>query len=236
LKRVAADQGGSGASVSGQRRREDKYTLEAAPDQPCKFHSTPGRIATHSTRECSFIKELEQRARQLPGPPLEQPIGGQEDREHELAPAADQGEDDYPAIVEQYRVFTTLEKDKRNDLWYGAEVNVVVPPDPQYMHWSEASITWGREDHVPLMPSPGEYALLLDPIVFSDMHTCHLLCVLIDGGSSINLLYRSSLEKLGIPVAQLTPSRITFHGCRWISCRKNTGYHATDPKDSNAGG
>jgi hypothetical protein len=24
--------------------------------------------------------------------------------------------------------------------------------------------------------------------------------------------------------------------CRWISCRKNTGYHATDPKDSNAGG
>jgi hypothetical protein len=24
--------------------------------------------------------------------------------------------------------------------------------------------------------------------------------------------------------------------CRWISCCKNTGYHATDPKDSNAGG
>jgi hypothetical protein len=24
--------------------------------------------------------------------------------------------------------------------------------------------------------------------------------------------------------------------CRWISCRKNTGYHAMDPKDSNAGG
>jgi hypothetical protein len=27
-----------------------------------------------------------------------------------------------------------------------------------------------------------------------------------------------------------------FTPCRWISCRKNTGYHATDPKDSNAGG
>jgi hypothetical protein len=24
--------------------------------------------------------------------------------------------------------------------------------------------------------------------------------------------------------------------CRWISRRKNTGYHVTDPKDSNAGG
>jgi hypothetical protein len=36
--------------------------------------------------------------------------------------------------------------------------------------------------------------------------------VLIDGGSSINLLYRSSIEKLGIPIAQLKPSRLTFHG------------------------
>jgi hypothetical protein len=23
---------------------------------------------------------------------------------------------------------------------------------------------------------------------------------------------------------------MTFDFCRWISCRKNTGYHATDPK------
>jgi hypothetical protein len=36
--------------------------------------------------------------------------------------------------------------------------------------------------------------------------------VLIDGGRSFNLLYRSSLEKLGIPLAQLKLSRLTFHG------------------------
>jgi hypothetical protein len=24
--------------------------------------------------------------------------------------------------------------------------------------------------------------------------------------------------------------------CQWISCRKNTGYHAMDPRGSNAGG
>jgi hypothetical protein len=62
------------------------------------------------------------------------------------------------------------------------------------------------------MPSPGEYALVLDPIVRSDTHTCHFSRVLIDGGSNINLLYRSSMEKLGIPLAQLEPSRLTFHG------------------------
>jgi hypothetical protein len=36
--------------------------------------------------------------------------------------------------------------------------------------------------------------------------------MLIDEGSNINLLYRTSMEKLGIPVAQLKPRRITFHG------------------------
>jgi hypothetical protein len=36
--------------------------------------------------------------------------------------------------------------------------------------------------------------------------------VLIDGDSSINLLYRGSMEKLGIPLAQLKPSRLTFYG------------------------
>jgi hypothetical protein len=41
----------------------------------------------------------------------------------------------------------------------------------------------------------------LDPIIHSDTHTCQFSRVLIDGGSSINLLYQSSLEKLGIPLA-----------------------------------
>jgi hypothetical protein len=57
-KRVAAGQGGPRAAGSGQRRKEDKYTLETGLDQSCKFHSTPGRGATHSTRQCSFIEEL----------------------------------------------------------------------------------------------------------------------------------------------------------------------------------
>jgi hypothetical protein len=62
------------------------------------------------------------------------------------------------------------------------------------------------------MPRPGGYALVLNPIMFSDMHTCRFSCVLINGGSSINLLYRTSLEKLGIPAIQLKPSKLTFHG------------------------
>jgi hypothetical protein len=158
--------------------------------------------ATHSTRQCSFIKELEQRVQQLPGAPQAYPAEGQEDHQHKpAAEKSDQGDDDFPAVVEQYHVFTTPGKDKRCDLWYKAEVNAIMPAEPQYMHRSEAAITWGREDHPPLMPSPGEYALVLDPIMRSDTHSCHFSRVLTNGGSNINLLYQSSMEKLGIPIA-----------------------------------
>jgi hypothetical protein len=79
-KRAASDQGGPGAASSSQGRKEGKYTLDAALDQPCKFHNTPGREVTHSTRQCWFMKDLEQRARQLPGASQAQPAGGEEDQ------------------------------------------------------------------------------------------------------------------------------------------------------------
>jgi hypothetical protein len=60
-KRAASDQGGPGAAGSGHGCKEGKYTLDATLDQPCKFHTSPGREATHSTRQCRFMRELEQR-------------------------------------------------------------------------------------------------------------------------------------------------------------------------------
>jgi hypothetical protein len=158
------------------------------------------------------MRELEQRARQIPGASQAQLAGGQEDQQHDPARGEPDQDDDFSADGEQYHIFTTPSKTKRNDIWHEAEVNAVMPAEPQFMHWSEVAITWGREDHPWLMPSPGEYALVLDPVVCSDTHMCRFSRVLIDGGSSINLLYRSSLEKLGIPLAQLKPSRLTFHG------------------------
>jgi hypothetical protein len=103
-------------------------------------------------------------------------------------------------------------EDPKDDSWFGVEVNAVIQVGMQFMHWSDVSITWGREDHLPLMPRPGGYALVLDPIVFSEMHTYRFSRVLIDGGSSINLLYHTSMEKLRIPEIQLKPTKLTFHG------------------------
>jgi hypothetical protein len=77
------------------------------------------------------MRELEQHARQLLGASQAQPAGDQEDQPHDPAGGElDQGDDDFPADVEQYHIFTTLGKDKRNDLWHEAEVNAVMPTEP----------------------------------------------------------------------------------------------------------
>jgi hypothetical protein len=37
----------------------------------------------------------------------------------------------------------TQKEDPKDEPWFGVEVNAVMPEGLQYMHWSEASITWG---------------------------------------------------------------------------------------------
>jgi hypothetical protein len=99
-KRAAFDQGGPGAAGSGHGHKEGKYTLDAALDQPCKFHTSPSREATHSTRQCRFMRELEQRTRQIPGTSQAQPAGGQEDRQRDLVGSEPNKDDDFPTDVE----------------------------------------------------------------------------------------------------------------------------------------
>ena len=48
------------------------------------------------------------------------------------------------------------------------------------------------------MPSPGSYALVLDATFAMDRRAARFSRVLIDGGSSINILYKDTMEKLGI--------------------------------------
>ena len=62
------------------------------------------------------------------------------------------------------------------------------------------------------MPSPGSYALVLDDTLATEMRAACFSRVLIDGGSSINIIYHDTMEKLNIKEKQLLPSRTVFHG------------------------
>ena len=80
------------------------------------------------------------------------------------------------------------------------------------MDWADKPVTWSKEDHPANMPTPGGYALILDPTIKSDKLSIRFSRCLFDGGSSINILYKDTLDKLGIREAELLPSDTVFHG------------------------
>src|SRR3954463_7166791 len=92
------------------------------------------------------------------------------------------------------------------------KVNAMMPAIPKYKHWSEQEITWSIKDHPKIMPTPGGYALVLDPTFMGPDINFKFSEVLIDDGSSINIMYKDTMLKLGITMNMLEPTKTTFHG------------------------
>ena len=88
------------------------------------------------------------------------------------------------------------------------ELNATVPAIPQYLDWSEVTITFDRSDHLAKTHRRGKYALVVNPLIdgFEFSKT------LMDGGSSINILYIETLHRMKISEIQLNHSSVVFHG------------------------
>ena len=67
---------------------------------------------------------------------------------------------------------------------------------------------WSREDHLPRVDNPGHLALVVAPQVGGYKFTK----VLMDGGSSINILYYETFRRMGLTDKNLKPSNTVFHG------------------------
>jgi hypothetical protein len=80
--------------------------------------------------------------------------------------------------------------------------------NPLFLDWSEVAITFDRDDHLDFVPNPGVYLLVVDPIIANT----RLTKVLMDGGSSLNIIYAQTLDLLGIARTCLQPSVGGFHG------------------------
>src|ERR1043165_9973442 len=87
-----------------------------------------------------------------------------------------------------------------------------MPPTSQFMHWSDKNISRDREGHPSIMLNPGNYPLVVDALVASPKFSCLFSRVFVDGGSTINILYKDTLVKLGLTEHDLDHSRTTFHG------------------------
>ena len=82
------------------------------------------------------------------------------------------------------------------------------PVAPKFSPWSSCLVTFARRGHPTSIRHGGSAALVLDPII----HGFHLTRVLMDGGSSLNLLYRDTVRKMGIDPSRIKPTKTTFKG------------------------
>ena len=67
-------------------------------------------------------------------------------------------------------------------------------PTPRYLDWCREAITFDRDDHPDYVLNPGQYPLIVDPIIGNTW----LTKVLMDGASGPNILYANTLELLGL--------------------------------------
>jgi hypothetical protein len=88
------------------------------------------------------------------------------------------------------------------------EVCSVKVATPVYLDWSDKPITFDQGDHPDCVPSPGRYPLVVDPIIGN----ARLSKVLMDGGSSQNVIYVETLGLLGVDLSTIRAGAAPFHG------------------------
>jgi hypothetical protein len=88
------------------------------------------------------------------------------------------------------------------------EVMVVSPATLEYLRWSEVPITFDRSDHPDFVPKPGWYPLMFCSIV----KDVKLNRILINGGSSLNILFLNTFDQMGLSKSLLRSIRAHFHG------------------------
>jgi hypothetical protein len=88
------------------------------------------------------------------------------------------------------------------------EVCSVKVAAPVYLDWSDKPITFDQGDHPDCVPSPGRYPLVVDPVIGN----ARLTKVLMDGGSSLNIIYAETLGLLEIDLFTIRAGAAPFHG------------------------
>jgi hypothetical protein len=88
------------------------------------------------------------------------------------------------------------------------EVCSVKVAAPVYLDWSDKPTTFDQGDHPDCVLSPGRYPLVVDPVIGN----ARLTKVLMDGGSSLNIIYAETLGLLEIDLSTIRAGAAPFHG------------------------
>ena len=183
-----------------------KYFWGVTLDQPCVYHSKEGFPCKHTTAECHSLKEIK-KARRAKGNNghnrrNDQNKGPDPTQEHNADPG-------FGRDAGALHTFISIDnRREKKVLARAVAVNAVAVDTTCYLNWSEQPIQWTREDHPPRVEYPGRCALIVRPKVADYW----LSKTLMDGGSTINILYYDTFRRLGLPQLAVEASSCTFHG------------------------
>jgi hypothetical protein len=99
-------------------------------------------------------------------------------------------------------------KNNRQTRSNAREIGHVNTENPRPLRWSEFPITFSRKDHWVHIPNPGNYPLVVNPIVNGSW----LPKTLIDGGSSLNIIFTETLRKMEFDFSKMTACDEPFYG------------------------
>jgi hypothetical protein len=88
------------------------------------------------------------------------------------------------------------------------EIGHVNTENPRPLRWSEFPITFSRKNHWVHIPDPETYPLVVNPIV----NGAWLPKTLIDGGSSLNIIFTETLRKMEFDFSKMTACDEPFYG------------------------
>jgi hypothetical protein len=165
--------------------------------ESCPYHQGPIK---HTLEECVMLRRYFHKA----GPPTE---GG---RAHNDVKKEDHKAEEFPEVHDCFMIYGghVANASARHLKQERREVCSVKVAAPVYLDWSDKPITFDQGDHPDRVSSPGKYPLVVDPVI----DNIRLTKVLMDGGSSLNIIYDETLGLLQIDLSSIRAGAAPFHG------------------------
>jgi hypothetical protein len=165
--------------------------------ESCPYHRGPVK---HTLEDCDMLRRYFNKAR----PSAE---GGKDQGNDKKG---GDKEEEYPEVHNCFMNYDgqVANASARHCKQERREVCSVKVAAPVYLDWSDKPITFDQGDHPDFVSSPGRYPLVVDPIISN----VRLSKVLMDGGSSLNIIYAETLELLGVDRSEIRAGAAPFHG------------------------
>jgi hypothetical protein len=165
--------------------------------ESCPYHQGPVK---HTLEECVMLWRYFHKA----GPPVEGGKGHDNDKKE-----GDKAEEFLEVhgcfMIYDGRVANASARHRKHERQEVCSVKVAALV---YLDWSDKPITFDQGDHPNCVPSPGKYPLVVDPVIGN----VRLTKVLMDGGSSLNIIYAETLGLLEIDLSTIRAGVTPFHG------------------------